>query len=127
MLRTLQRIVLLGALGVAACVPGKGAPPEDVFVAAPPSAGQLYAEQTCASCHAVGAGQKESPNPMAPTFTSIADTPGMTRMALAAWLHSVHETMPSLIVDSAHIDDLSDYIASLKSRDMPRPPADPKK
>jgi mono/diheme cytochrome c family protein len=79
------------------------------------AAGAAYAKQACASCHAVGAGETKSPNASAPAFQTVADTPGMTAMALNAWLHGPHKTMPSLIIDPARIDDLSAYIGSLKS------------
>ena len=82
-----------------------------------PSRGLAYAEDVCAGCHGVAAGQSASPNPAAPTFEAIANTPGMTGVALSAWLHSPHPSMPSLIVDSEHIDDLSAYLAMLDRRD----------
>ncbi|MBI1362270.1 MAG: cytochrome C [Alphaproteobacteria bacterium] len=79
------------------------------------SRGLAYARQSCSSCHAVDAGQKTSPNPNAPSFQSVANMPGMTRIALNVWLHTSHPTMPQLIVDPYRIDDLAAYMATLKS------------
>lgn len=78
--------------------------------------GQFYADRACGDCHAVAAGQKQSPNPAAPTFESVANTPGMTPMALNVWLHTSHPTMPNLIIAPDHIADLAEYIGSLKKK-----------
>jgi mono/diheme cytochrome c family protein len=82
--------------------------------AAPPSPGRVYADRACASCHAVAAGQTQSPNPKAPTFETIANVPGMTPMALNVALHTSHSTMPNLIVAPGRIEDLSAYLYTLK-------------
>jgi len=79
------------------------------------SPGLVYAEGACADCHAVAAGQTQSPNPKAPTFEFIANTPGVTRMGLSALLRTSHRTMPNLIVDPDRIDDLSAYLDTLKN------------
>jgi len=79
-----------------------------------PVLGRLYAEQTCAQCHAITPGAATSPLPEAPTFRDIANTPGMTRVALNAWLHSPHASMPQLIVPPDKIDDLSAYLETLE-------------
>jgi mono/diheme cytochrome c family protein len=93
--------------------PGPVLPPADVGDAA---AGLAYAQQSCASCHAVGRGEMVSPDARARPFDAIANTPGLTRTALNAWLHSSHSNMPDLIVDPDSIDDLSAYLATLKRR-----------
>jgi len=77
-------------------------------------AGLVYAERACADCHAVAAGQTQSPHPDAPTFETIANTPGVTRIGLSALLHTSHRTMPNLVVDPYRIDDLSAYLDTLK-------------
>jgi mono/diheme cytochrome c family protein len=76
--------------------------------------GLRYAEQTCSECHAVARGQTLSPAPEAPTFDVVANTPGMTRFALNAWLHTPHPSMPNLIIAPERIDDLAAYLATLK-------------
>jgi mono/diheme cytochrome c family protein len=84
--------------------------------------GLVYAEQTCASCHAVHGGDRASPNLNAPPFDELAnDTPGMNGLALNVWLHSSHQQMPHLVVDADHVEDLWAYMASLRRR--PETPA----
>jgi len=79
--------------------------------------GYAYAEQNCASCHAIGAADTYSPDPLARSFDAIANTPGLTRTALNAWLNSSHTDMPNLIVDPDSIDDLHAYLSTLKRRE----------
>lgn len=100
---------------LAACA-AQTAPRSDELTAAPGNAatGLRYAEQACGECHAVARGVTWSPVPEAPAFDSVANTPGMTRTALNAWLHSTHPSMPHLIVEPDRIDDLAAYLDSLK-------------
>lgn len=81
-----------------------------------PAAGRAYAVDHCATCHAVRAEDESSPNPLAPTFAAVANTPGFTRIALNAWLHTSHENMPDLIVDTDRIDDIYAYLRTLRAR-----------
>ena len=77
--------------------------------------GRGLALDVCASCHAVRAGQPQSPLATAPSFEEIADTPGMTAAALNFWLTAhVHPTMPLLILSSQQVRDVSAYILSLR-------------
>ncbi len=79
------------------------------------SMGYSYAEKACAGCHAVSVGQVRSPHPKAPTFEVIANTPGMTPMALNVWLHSSpHRDMPNVRVEADQLDALAEYLYSLK-------------
>jgi mono/diheme cytochrome c family protein len=80
------------------------------------AAGKAYAEQVCAACHAVKQGEQESPLYQAPTFQSVADTPGMTEMALTVWLQSSHPTMPNIILSQDEIRNVVAYIRSLKGK-----------
>lgn len=125
MLRTSRRIAVLGAvcIGAAACMPAHD-PQSNTNRAThgiqyasetPASRGLAYARESCASCHAVEPGQCRSPNPSAPAFESVANTPGMTRIGLNAWLHTVHPSMPNFIIDKSRIGDLGAYILTLKS------------
>jgi len=107
-------------LATAACVaPSPAAPASSIGAAemGDPALGLRYAQQSCASCHAVAPGDTASPNLDAPAFDAVANTPGMTRVALNVWLHTPHPTMPNLIVDPDRIDDLSAYLATLKRRE----------
>jgi len=120
----LRLVALLGcACLTAACVNGPVHPtnpvsnrPQDQGRSSPPRLpGRIYADQACANCHAVAAGQTRSPDPKAPTFEAIANMPGMTTIALNVWLHaSPHRNMPNIRVDPDQLDILSEYLFSLK-------------
>ena len=77
--------------------------------------GERLARTICAQCHAVRSGQLRSPDPMAPSFTNIATTLGMTDRALRVWLQSSHPTMPNFILSPSERDDVVAYIMALKS------------
>jgi mono/diheme cytochrome c family protein len=109
----------LGAVCIAvACAPQTQTEPAPVLAEemGSPQRGLAYAEANCASCHAVAAGAAVSPLPEAPAFQTVANTPGMTGLALRVWLQSGHETMPHLMVEPEHADDVWAYIDSLKQR-----------
>ncbi|KAB2917101.1 MAG: cytochrome c [Hyphomicrobiaceae bacterium] len=78
--------------------------------------GLAYARKVCAECHAVVPSQLASPNPDAPSFASVANTPGMTATALHVWLHTSHPTMPNLILEPDTVDDVVAYILSLRRK-----------
>jgi mono/diheme cytochrome c family protein len=78
--------------------------------------GRVLARQVCAECHAVERNQIGSRNALAPSFTAVAATPGMTGMALNAFLHTSHRTMPNLILSDDQVRGVSTYILSLKRR-----------
>jgi mono/diheme cytochrome c family protein len=77
--------------------------------------GAVVAQSVCAQCHAVRAGEKRSPDPMAPSFASVAMWPGMSVMALDVWLQSSHPTMPNFKLTRSDRDDVVAYIMSLKA------------
>lgn len=81
-----------------------------------PGKGRIYAEKMCRSCHNVTGSTQPSPNPAAPRFKVIADTPGMTLTALTVWSRSDHKTMPNLIIGKDDLEHLAAYILSLKSQ-----------
>lgn len=76
--------------------------------------GLAYAQQACASCHAVRKGDRTSPNPLAPSFEATANTTGVTALSLATHLRSVHESMPSFTLSANAQDNVIAYILSLK-------------
>ena len=80
-------------------------------------AGAAYATKVCAACHAVLPDEQVSPLPQAPTFQSVADTPGMTEMALTVWLQSSHPTMPNIVLEPDDMRNVVAYIRSLASKD----------
>lgn len=77
--------------------------------------GATLAQTVCAQCHAVRSGQMRSPDPMAPSFTSVANAPGMTDRALRVWLQSSHPSMPNIILTGDERQNVSNYILSLRS------------
>ena len=84
-----------------------------------PAAGLAYADGVCAECHAVRKGQRVSPHERAPAFELVANSRGMTEMALRVWFQSPHPSMPNLRLTDKLADDLIAYIMSLKEG---RPP-----
>ena len=76
-------------------------------------AGAAYAKQYCSKCHAIGDTQI-SPEPKAPRFKDIANTPGMTPVVLDVWLRTPHVYMPNIVVEADQIDNVIAYILSLK-------------
>lgn len=111
-----NRILLLSlitALAVAGCASPS---PQTAHGHGPGSAaaGFAFAEETCATCHAIGADERDSPHMNAPSFEAIADTPGMTSIAFTAWMRSSHPTMPDLMLEQSQVDDIWAYIETLK-------------
>ena len=76
--------------------------------------GLRFAEQICAECHAVKAGQTVPAT--APTFKAIANTPGMTAMALTIFFRTPHRDMPNLVLSDDDRDDVIAYIVSLREK-----------
>ena len=79
-----------------------------------PEKGFDYAVENCADCHAIKSGEIESPNLAAPGFSEIADTPGISELALLSFFQTEHPTMPNLVVESSDARDLIAYILNLK-------------
>jgi mono/diheme cytochrome c family protein len=78
-----------------------------------PQAGFNYARANCASCHALS--QEPTPNPKAPRFRDVANTPGMTPTAIRVWLQNAnHPTMPNIVIEGQNLRDLTAYMLSLK-------------
>ncbi len=98
-------VVLLG-LGSGALAQDRG----DVF------RGRAFAENTCATCHAVAPGEKYSPIVGVAGLEEIANTPGMTALALSVWFKSPHPNMPNFMLDPNDLDNVIAYIMSLKTK-----------
>jgi len=81
------------------------------------AAGKAYAEKICAACHGVLQGEEMSPLMEAPPFQEVADTPGMTEMALAVWLQTSHPTMPNIVLEQDDLRNVVAYIRSLKGKE----------
>jgi mono/diheme cytochrome c family protein len=81
-----------------------------------PRRGLAVARVNCAACHAIARGERVSPNPSAPPFQRVANTRGMTALALNHFMHSAHETMPLIILSPEDQWHLVAYILSLRGR-----------
>jgi len=79
-----------------------------------PARGLDYARVNCAECHAVEPTETLGPFEEVPTFREIANTPGISELALISFFQTPHPTMPDIIVPSPDIRDLIAYFATLK-------------
>jgi hypothetical protein len=52
----------------------------------------------------------------APTFRAIANTPGMTALALTVFLRTPHRSMPNLVIADSDRDNVVAYILSLRDK-----------
>ena len=75
--------------------------------------GTELANRWCVACHVVGAGRSESVPQGPPTFRQVARS-GLTADQLRAFLSHPHGAMPDLSLTRAEIDDLLDYVATLR-------------
>lgn len=112
-----MRTFMLCAAGLVALIAACATEPEPFvppLAAGDAALGRAYAEQACAGCHAIGPDANFSPNPAAPSFAALANTPGMSHRALDVWLHSAHPSMPHLMVEPDAIANLSAYLETLQ-------------
>ena len=76
--------------------------------------GSVLALGVCIACHGVRHGE-ESNNLLAPPFAEIAESKGMSAIALNVALLSPHHAMPNIMLDPQERADVIAYILSLKS------------
>jgi mono/diheme cytochrome c family protein len=81
-----------------------------------PRRGREVARFNCLACHAISRDEQLSPNPSAPPFQRVADTPGMTAIALNHLMHSAHKTMPLIVLAPEEQWHLVAYVLSLRSK-----------
>ena len=79
------------------------------------AAGRDFALGVCAECHLVADDQGSWPVSEAPPFREVADSPGMTELALRAFMQTPHRTMPNILLTPEETDNIIAYILSLKS------------
>lgn len=101
------RAVLIGGISIAAMLLAPA-------VHADESTGKSIAQQWCSSCHEVG--HRPVATDGAPAFKVVARRPGMSRDRLRNWLSDPHPPMPNLGLARQDIEDLIDYIESLKEK-----------
>ena len=77
-------------------------------------AGHALARTWCAHCHVVEVDQKQASD-VAPPFAQIANDPSKSALGIAAWLADPHPPMPNMSLTQDEIDDLVDYIGTLKT------------
>jgi mono/diheme cytochrome c family protein len=80
------------------------------------SKGRVFAQAICAECHAVMPTDAASPRTDAAPFRAIANTPGMTELALAVWLKTPHKNMPNLIIGNDDMENVIAYIISQRAK-----------
>jgi mono/diheme cytochrome c family protein len=95
--------------------PGTRAGSPAVGQTSPASRGFRFADTHCSECHAIGK-LAISPNPEAPTFEAVVNTPELTTSTLTAWLRRSHNypQIMSFEIDPDQIDDLAAYIMTLR-------------
>ena len=76
--------------------------------------GRAFAQANCSQCHAVLTSQTFPPRAGVASFKAIANTPGMTALALTVWFRTSHPTMPNLVLNPDDRDDVIAYIRSLR-------------
>ena len=112
----MNSLLILGFVALALVA---ASPPGSAQELGDTSAGQAYADGVCAECHAVKKGQRISPHERAPAFEVVANSRGMSEMALRVWFQSPHPSMPNLMLKEKQSDDLIAYILSLKEGRRP--------
>jgi hypothetical protein len=80
-------------------------------------AGQELAREVCGECHVVSKDDTSLVVSAAPSFETIANTPGMTDMALSATLQTSHPSMPDLVLGADDRENVIAFILSLKRAD----------
>ena len=82
--------------------------------------GRVYAREVCSPCHADTAKQASQRTiAVAPDFQTIANTPGVTRTALCAFLQTPHPKMPNFILTPEHSANVIAFLLSLRDRRLP--------
>jgi len=109
----MRSLVIASAVGLMVFAAGHFAAAQELGEA---GAGYDYASRICSGCHAVQRGANASPNEKAPPFEAIANTRGMSEMALRVWFQTPHPTMPNLGMSARQKDDVIAYILTLKER-----------
>ena len=113
------------AISLTACQTYSVEPAQDaVPVSASAEAIPVYVTAICGDCHAL-TGNAVSPNPEAPGFADIANSPGLTHDTVVAFLSDAHNYPMQMDVDldEADIEDIADYMMTLQSDDYVTPPS----
>ena len=117
--------ILAASLALVACQTTSETEPSPAAsaVVADGSAVPTYVTAICGECHAVTA-DAVSPDPQAPNWVDIANSPGLTRETLVTFLSDAHNYPMQMDVDLADedIEVIADYMMTLRSADYVRRP-----
>ena len=100
-------VLMTAGAQAATAVPGT-ARPWDV------QEGDRIAHTLCINCHVVDAASPVVRNDRVPSFSWIANQPGLTVERIPGWLSTSHERMPDFSLTRDEIRDVSAYILSLR-------------
>ena len=76
--------------------------------------GRAFAQRMCSECHGIVPGATSSVAG-APNFYAVANTPGMSPLALRVALETPHPSMPNVMLTNEELRDIIAYIMSLRS------------
>ncbi|HYH21014.1 MAG TPA: c-type cytochrome [Azospirillum sp.] len=79
-----------------------------------PGYGKTLAREMCGTCHIVATDQKNGGDPLAPDLVERVQDPGVTELALRAYLQTSHPVMPNIRLTVDQTDDIVAYLLSLK-------------
>ncbi|QYJ06580.1 hypothetical protein [Qipengyuania flava] len=115
--------ILGSALALAGCQTYGAEPAPTTAVASAGEAPPHYVTAICGECHAV-TDNAVSPNPQAPGFADIANSPGLTRATLVTFLSDAHNYPMQMDVDLVEedIETIADYMMTLQSEDYVKRP-----
>ena len=84
----------------------------------PSSEAHALAQAACSQCHSVEP-YGLSPNPNAPEWSVIANTPGLTRETLTSWLTEAHNYPEQMdfYLEEDEVEMLVDYMLTLRRED----------
>jgi mono/diheme cytochrome c family protein len=81
-----------------------------------PAEGRRLATVWCSGCHQIDPQTQILASDAIPSFQAIAAMPSTTSMSVRAFLRTSHEVMPDFKLTDMQIDDVGNYILSLRAR-----------
>ena len=78
--------------------------------------GRRLATTWCSGCHQIDPQTQVLTSDSVPSFQAIAAMPSTTSMSVRAFLSTSHKVMPDFKLTDRQIDDLGNYILSLRAR-----------
>lgn len=126
-MRHFKAIAILGLLANGCQTNGSSvetAAPAAPVVASTQETVPVFVTAICGDCHAVKTNEISS-NPQAPGFADIANSPGVTRETLIAFLSDAHNYPMQMDVDlvDEDIELIAEYMLTLQSDDYIKRPS----